>query len=47
VGYATLEGGRGIGLDGTAPTKAALFIVLSEVLPLPELPFLEHTSKPM
>jgi hypothetical protein len=39
-----LKGGRGIGLDGTATAKAALFIVLSEVLP--DLPFLEHTSKP-
>jgi hypothetical protein len=44
MGYATLKGGRGIGLDSTATTKAALFVVLSEVLPA--LPFLEHTSKP-
>jgi hypothetical protein len=44
VGYATLKGRRGIGLDGTATTKAAPFIVLSEVLR--KLPLLEHTSRP-
>jgi len=43
-GHASLKDGVALVFDGIAPAKAALFIVLSEVLP--ESPVFEHTSKP-
>jgi hypothetical protein len=43
-GYAPLENGVALVFDGTATTKAAPWIALSEVLPKSLL--FEHTPKP-
>jgi hypothetical protein len=42
--YASSKDGVALVFDGTATTKAALFIALSVVLP--KSPLFEHTSKP-
>jgi len=42
--YASLKDGVALVFDGTATTKTALFMALSEVPHKP--PRLEHTSKP-
>jgi hypothetical protein len=43
-GYASLKDFVALVFDGTATTKGALLIALSEVLP--KSPLFEHTSKP-
>jgi len=43
-GYASLKDDLELVFDGTAPTKAALFMVMGEILP--ESPLLERASQP-